>query len=53
MDTFYKNIQEFDFFLDNLEEKFVIEDKQVIYLVEEIKKEGFSLEPISECYAKK
>ncbi len=53
VDTFYKNIQEFDFFLDNLEEKFVIEDKQVIYLVEEIKKEGFSLEPISECYAKK
>ena len=41
IETIHKNIKELDQFLENLEDKYQIEDKQIHYLIEEIKKEGF------------
>ena len=43
IETVHKNIKELDDFLENLESQFMIEDKQIHYLIDEIKKEGFHI----------
>ncbi len=44
IETVHKNIRELDGFLEKLEQNFNIEDKQIHYLVEEVKKEGFVIQ---------
>ena len=44
LETAHKNIKELDLFLDHLNEKFKVEDKQIHYVIDEIKREGFVLE---------
>jgi len=41
IETVHKNIKELDEFLEKLDEKFKIEDKQIHYLIDEVKREGF------------
>ena len=43
IETVHKNIKELDGFLEKLEEKYNLEDKQIHYLIDEVKREGFSL----------
>ena len=43
IETVHKNNKEFASFLENLFKKYKILDKQVLFLVEEVKKEGFTL----------
>ena len=43
IETVHKNIKELDTFLEHLEQNFQIESKQIHYLVDEIKREGFVL----------
>ncbi len=44
IETVHKNIKELDAFLEILERDFPIEDKQVHYLVDDVKREGFVVE---------
>ena len=44
IETIHKNIKELDIFIESLEEKFKIEDKQIHYLIDEVKREGFLIE---------
>ena len=44
IETIHKNIKELDQFLENLDDKYMVEDKQIHYLIDEIKKEGFKVE---------
>ncbi len=41
IETIHKSIKELDTFLEKLEEEYNIEDKQIHYLVDEVKREGF------------
>ncbi len=41
IETVHKNIKELDDFLEKLEDNYNIEDKQIHYLVDEVKREGF------------
>ncbi|MBT4805032.1 Lrp/AsnC family transcriptional regulator [Candidatus Woesearchaeota archaeon] len=43
IETVHKNIKELDCFMENLHNKFMIENQQIHYLIDELKKEGFSL----------
>lgn len=43
IETVHKNIKELDGFLDKLEEDYGVEEKQIHYLVDEVKKEGFAV----------
>jgi len=40
IETVHKNIKELDDFLEKLEDNYNIEDKQIHYLVDEVKREG-------------
>lgn len=44
IETLHKNIHELDQFIDSLCSKFKVERHQIHYLVDEIKREGFTLE---------
>ncbi len=44
IETVHKNIKDLDKFLEILEEKFDIENKEIHYLIDEIKREGFQVE---------
>src|SRR3989338_3712403 len=44
IETVHKNIKELDAFLEHLEQNFKIESKQIHYLIDEIKKEGFVIQ---------
>ncbi len=44
IETVHKNVRDLDQFLELLDEKYSIEKKEIHYIVEEIKKEGFSVE---------
>ncbi|MBT6773886.1 Lrp/AsnC family transcriptional regulator [Candidatus Woesearchaeota archaeon] len=41
IETVHKNIKELDSFLEKLHEKFMIENQQIHYLIDEVKREGF------------
>ncbi len=41
----FKEIKELEDFLDRLDEKFKIKNKQVYYIIEDIKREGFMADP--------
>ena len=41
IETVHKNIKELDSFLEKLECEYKIEDKQIHYLIDEVKREGF------------
>ena len=43
IETVHKNIKELDDYLEKLEDRFNIENKQIHYLVDDIKREGFML----------
>ena len=43
IETVHKNNKEFASFLEDLSRKYKVTDKQVLFLVEEVKKEGFTL----------
>ncbi len=43
IETIHRNVRELDGFLENIDEKFGIEDKQIHYLIDEVKKEGFMM----------
>jgi len=43
IETVHKNIKELDAFLEHLEQNFHLENKQIHYLIDEIKKEGFQI----------
>ncbi len=43
IETVHKNIKELDLFLEQLQQKFNISDPQIHYLIDEVKKEGFTL----------
>ncbi len=43
VETVHKNNRELDEFLENLSGKFKIENKEIHYILEDVKKEGFSL----------
>lgn len=43
IETVHKNIRELNDFLEELEEKYFLEEKEIYYLVEEVKKEGFEV----------
>lgn len=45
VETVHKNIKELDLFLEQLKQKFNISDPQIHYLIDEVKKEGFTLDP--------
>lgn len=42
IETVHKNIKELNDFLEELEEKYYLQDKEIHYLIEEVKKEGFT-----------
>jgi len=46
LETAHRNIKELDLFLDHLNEKFKVEDKQIHYVIDEIKREGFLIPEI-------
>mgnify|MGYP003973325877 CR=1 FL=1 len=41
IETVHRNIKELDDFLEKLEDNYNIEDKQIHYLIDEVKREGF------------
>ncbi|MBT3814262.1 Lrp/AsnC family transcriptional regulator [Candidatus Woesearchaeota archaeon] len=41
IETVHKNIKELDIFLEKLEDNYNIENKQIHYLIDEVKREGF------------
>jgi DNA-binding Lrp family transcriptional regulator len=41
IETIHKNIKELDIFLEKLEDNYKIENKQIHYLIDEVKREGF------------
>jgi len=43
IETVHKNIKELDSFLEELDEKFKIENKEIHYLIDEVKREGFTI----------
>lgn len=43
IETVHKNVRELDDFLEKLNQKFIIKEQQIHYLIDEIKKEGFVL----------
>ena len=43
IETIHKNVRDLSIFIDSIEEKYCIENKEVHYLVKEVKKEGFQL----------
>lgn len=43
VEVVYKNIKEIDVFLELLEKKYGLVDKQIHYLIDDVKREGFSL----------
>ena len=45
VETVHKNVKELDQFLEQLRSDFKIEDKQIHYLIEDIKREGFEVTP--------
>ena len=44
IETVHKNIKELDNFLEKLEDNYNLEDKQIHYLIDEVKREGFKME---------
>ncbi len=44
IETVHRNIKDLDLFLENINNKFNIEDKQLHYLIDEIKREGFEID---------
>ena len=45
LEGIFKEIKELEDFLDRLDEKFKIKNKQVYYIIEDIKREGFMADP--------
>jgi len=45
IETIFKHIKELEDFIESLEEKFNIKEKQVYYLIEDIKRENFISDP--------
>ncbi len=45
VECIFKNLKELEDFLDNLEDKYNIIEKQTYYIIEEIKREGFMTDP--------
>lgn len=43
IETVHKNVKELDNFLEELNQRFIIKEQQIHYLIDEIKKEGFVL----------
>jgi len=41
LEGIFENIKEMDEFIENIEERFTIEDKKSFFLIEDLKKEGF------------
>ena len=41
IETIHKNVKELDTFLDNLDQNYNIEKKEIHYLIEDVKREGF------------
>ena len=46
IETIHKNIRDLDKFLENIEKSFNIENKEIHYIIDEVKREGFVMEPI-------
>ncbi len=45
IDTIFRHIKDMEDFIEMLEEKFEVKDKQVYYLVDELKRESFMSDP--------
>ncbi len=45
IETVFKNVKDLEDFLDSLELKFKIKDKQVYYIIEDLKREAFLSDP--------
>ena len=43
IETVHKNVKDLDTFLEKLQDEYKITDKQIHYLIEEVKREGFEL----------
>jgi DNA-binding Lrp family transcriptional regulator len=43
IETVHKNVKDLDIFLESLEQKYNLENKQIHYLIDEVKKEGFTI----------
>ena len=45
IDTIFKDLKEFGDFIEEMEAKFTVRNKQVFYVIEEVKREAFRSEP--------
>lgn len=43
IETIHRSIKELDNFLENLDQNFNVEDKEIHYVVDEVKREGFTI----------
>jgi hypothetical protein len=46
MEGIFKHIKDLEDFMENLEGRFPIKSKQVFYIIEDIKREGFMADPV-------
>jgi len=51
MEVIFKNIKEMEEFLEEIDEKFTIKAKQVFYIVDDLKREGFLSNPDQVSFA--